>query len=141
MCVCIVEGRADAISYKRESPTVPGPSVESRSCVSLPFSREKSRGGRSIGTLTVCVHVRSVTALEPVPAPVQSAAVFRDARSSSLSRDRVTFFVLFFVGGGFLLLLLLLGRLMAVSSVQGKRRAYRERREEGGKQSIITQRH
>ncbi len=91
MCVCIVEGRADAISYKRESPTVPGPSVESRSCVSLPFSREKSRGGRSIGTLTVCVHVRSVTALEPVPAPVQSAAVFRDARSSSLSRDRVTF--------------------------------------------------
>lgn len=91
----------------------------------------------------MCVHVRSVTALEPVPAPVQSAAVFRDARSSSLSRDRVTFFVLFFVGGGFflLLLLLLLGRLMAVSSVQGKRRVYRERREEGGKQSLIRQRH
>jgi len=39
----------------------------------------------------VCVHVRSVTAFELVPAPAQSAAVFRDVRSVFI-RDRATFF-------------------------------------------------
>ena len=71
--------------------------------VSLPLLlKGEWRGGRSTGTslslslslsvcACVCVHVRSVTALELVPVPIQSAAVFRDARSVFI-RDRVQFF-------------------------------------------------
>lgn len=46
------------------------------------------RSGRSRGEEGM-VGIRSVTAFEPVPTPIQSAAVFRDARSS-LPRDCVT---------------------------------------------------
>ena len=86
--------------------------------LSLSYSRENGEVGGVQGLLSlslslsvcacVCVHVRSVTALELVPVPIQSAAVFRDARSVFI-RDRAHFF---------LISCCLLLRYLAVSSVQ-----------------------
>ncbi len=83
------------------------------------------------------MHVRSVTALEPVPAPVQSAAVFRDARSVFIPGPCQ--FLYFFFGWGVFLLLLLLRRFFIrpcpVSSENGEPI---EREREKREQSLYT---